>query len=169
MDFRSNRMCLRRPANSALPGAQQGVPILQGLVIVALSAETLAEPQDKPRFVQASDLEAFYETLAMSTFRDSSVTLNLIPALRCACGPAFTVRRPPGVSVTLANPAMPDCPLAQPSRSVLKLGDGVGTMGNSEVGVSQGFQRMTGWTRSEIIGSCILHWLAFGSIMLSCW
>lgn len=59
------------------------------------------------QYYKAGDLETFYETLAVLTFRHSSV------------------------SVTLANPALPDCPL---------------------VGVSQGFERMTGWTRSEIIG-----------------
>lgn len=56
---------------------------------------------------QAGDLDAFYETLTVASFRNSRV------------------------SVTLANPALPDVPL---------------------VGVSQGFEQMTGYSRSEILG-----------------
>lgn len=57
---------------------------------------------------QVGDLEKFYETLTVLAFRNSRI------------------------SVTLANPALPDCPL---------------------VGVSQGFEHMTGYSQStEIIG-----------------
>jgi PAS domain S-box-containing protein len=56
---------------------------------------------------KAGDLEAFYETLTVTSFRNSRI------------------------SVTLANPDLPDCPL---------------------VGVSQGFEQMTGYSRAEIIG-----------------
>lgn len=56
---------------------------------------------------QAGDALSFYETLAVSAFRSSHI------------------------SVTLANPSLPDCPL---------------------VGVSRGFEEMTGYRRSEIIG-----------------
>jgi len=56
---------------------------------------------------KAGELEAFYETLTVTSFRNSRI------------------------SVTLANPDLPDCPL---------------------VGVSQGFEQMTGYSRAEIIG-----------------
>lgn len=56
---------------------------------------------------QAGDVEAFYETLTVASFRKSRI------------------------SVTLANPSLYDCPL---------------------VGVSQRFEEMTGYTRSDILG-----------------
>mmetsp|Transcript_93249 Transcript_93249/g.241007 ORF Transcript_93249/g.241007 Transcript_93249/m.241007 type:complete len:616 (+) Transcript_93249:97-1944(+) len=59
------------------------------------------------RLYRSGDLEAFYQTLTCSTFRNSQV------------------------SVTLASPSLPDCPI---------------------VGVSDGFEQMTGWSRSEVIG-----------------
>lgn len=72
----------------------------------ALRTRTKALQRATQHF-QAGDVEAFYETLMMASFRNSCI------------------------SVTLANPNLPDCPL---------------------VGVSQGFQQMTGYTRSEILG-----------------
>lgn len=59
------------------------------------------------RQYKSGDLEAFYQTLTVSTFRNSHL------------------------SVSLANPSLPDCPL---------------------VGVSHGFEQMTGFTRCESLG-----------------
>lgn len=56
---------------------------------------------------QAGKLEAFYETLTVASFRNARI------------------------SVSLADPSQPDCPL---------------------VGVSQGFEQMTGYSRSEVVG-----------------
>jgi len=56
---------------------------------------------------QVGDLEAFYETLTVASFRNSRVC------------------------VSLANPSLPDVPL---------------------VGVSQGFEQMTGYSKAEILG-----------------
>jgi len=63
--------------------------------------------QHAASYFQAGDVGAFHETMSVLSFRNTPV------------------------SVTLANPSLPDCPL---------------------IGVSQGFEVMTGFSRSEIIG-----------------
>jgi len=74
---------------------------------VMLRARVKAMKQAASQY-KAGDLEAFYETLTVMSFRNSRI------------------------SVTLADPNLPDCPL---------------------VGISEGFEELTGYSRGEIIGS----------------